>query len=69
MRSIRNIKKEINALRQVVQKEEIGLNELKEYNKILSDIIGEINELRGEIREIVEIQNGDSIKDYKKEDD
>ena len=66
MKSIRNIKKEINTLKQVINSEEIDLSELKEYNKILRDIIGEINDLRGDIGEIIEIQNEDSkIKDYK----
>ena len=67
MKSIRNIKKEISILRQVTQNEEINLSELKEYNIILNDIIHEINDLRDNIMEIIEIQDEDSkIKDYKK---
>jgi len=67
MKSIRNIKKEITTLRQVTQNEEINLSELKEYNKILNDIIHEINDLRDNMMEIIEIQDGDSkIEDYKK---
>jgi len=66
MKSIRNIKKEISILRQVTQNEEINLSELKEYNIILNDIIHEINDLRDNIMEIIEIQKENSkIKDYK----
>ena len=70
MKNIRSIKREISTLKQVVQNEKIDLSELKEYNKILKGIIDEINDLRDDLGEIIEIQIENS-KDYRKskEDD